>query len=297
MTQTLEQTNNLVYTTSKTVGNETIYVSIRLNDECKNGHQDFSITGDIYVAGKPKADKYHIAGGCIHEEIEKHFPEFASFVKLHLCDYAGIPMYAVENGFYHLRNGFNNTKPENKSFKNEFCEYYRITSKQFDVLNTSRNQLQYALNIQNLGIIEQWKAEADKAIEYLEQLTGESFLVDSKRTQFNAPTDEQIKEEHEKQKNGYYTPEAEAKREAEKAIGIIEKLAAKRDKEINKATTEFEVKKQVLLIGGEKALDNCIFYNHTNTLSFNWRSYDMISEELINKIKSEIVLPEGVTIK
>ena len=75
--------NDLRFSTSKTVGNETIYVKIRLNDECKNGHQDFSITGDIYKAGEPKTDSNHICGGCIHEEIEKHFPEFKIFINLH----------------------------------------------------------------------------------------------------------------------------------------------------------------------------------------------------------------------
>ena len=70
-----------------------------------------------------------------------------------------------------------------------------------------------------------------------------------------------------------------------------------RDKEIAKATEEFEVKKQVLLIGGEKALNNCIYYNHSRTLSFNWRGYDRISEELYNKIAADINLPEGVKIE
>ena len=42
------------------------------------------------------------------------------------------------------------------------------------------------------------------------------------------------------------------------------------------------------MIGGEKALDNCIFYNHSQTLAFNFRSYDNISTELIDKIKQNI---------
>ncbi len=53
----MKQSNALRHTATKTVGNEVITVKIRLNDECKNGHQDFSITGDIYEAGKPMADK------------------------------------------------------------------------------------------------------------------------------------------------------------------------------------------------------------------------------------------------
>lgn len=298
-TQIQEKTasKSLKFKTSKVHGENNIFVSIGLDDECKNGHQDFSITADIYKAGKPKIDRYCIMGGCCHDEILKAFPEFKIFVNLHLCDWEGIPTYAVENGYYHLTNGFNNTKPESSKFKSEFCEYYRINSTQFDVLITSKNQLQYALNIQSSGILTQWKEEAKKAIELLEQMTGKEFLIDSVKTQFHAPTPEQIKEEEEKQKNGYYTSVAEQKRELAKQDALIAKLKDQFDKEISKAKIEFQVKKQVLIHGGEKAFNNCIFYNHTQELTFNWRGYDMISSELVDKIKSSAKLPKGVTIK
>lgn len=299
ITSTTEKSksNSLIFKTNKVVGRKDITVTIRLNDECKNGHQDFAITADIYEAGKPKTDRYFISGGCCHDDIAKAFPEFIPFIKLHLCDYEGIPMYAVENGFYHLRNGFNNTRPEDSDFKAEFCEYYRITKDQFDILNASKNKLQYALHLDRLGILAQWREEANKAIEQLEQLTGKSFLVDSVKTQYHAPTPEQIQAEQEKEESGYYTPEAEAQRAKQEESKIIAKLEAERNKEIKKANTEFEVKRQVLIIGGKKALDNCIFYSHSNTVAFNWRGYDQISEELIKTIADQIILPEGVKIE
>ena len=207
-TTTTTQTNDLRHsiTATDSEGNK-IFIKIRLNDECKNGHQDFSITGSIYEKDKPTIDRYHIAGGCIHEEILKSRPDLKIFVNLHLCDWEGIPMCAVENGFYHLTNGFNNTKPENLKFKDEFCEYYRITGNQFDSLKTAKNQLQYALMLQSLNILAQWKKEALTAITTLEIMTDKTFLADSKKTQFNYPTDEEIKEEETKQINGYYTKE------------------------------------------------------------------------------------------
>lgn len=290
------KTNSLYHRVTKNLPNGArIHVEIRLNDECKNGHQDFAITGSLY-------EKYDRPGnpsmsGCIHEEILKHFPEFRPFVDLHLCDYKGIPMHAGANGYYHLTNGFNNTKPENPKFRAEYCEYYRITPAQFEALKASKNVIQFSLALQNLGILEQWEKEANRAIKLLESLTGNEFLVDSKRTQFVEPTPEQIKEEEEKQKNGYYTPEAEQQRENEKQAAILQKLEAERDKDINKAQTEFEVKKQVLMIGGKKALDNCIFYNHTQQLTFNWRGYDHLSTEAVQHIMDHIQLPEGVTVK
>jgi len=301
MNTTLEatqKTNDLRHTITTTdIEGNPMTIKIRLNDECKNGHQDFSITGDIYQKGKPKIDRYYLSGGCIHEDILKVMPELQIFVNLHLCDYEGIPMYAVENGFYHLTNGFNKTKIEDKTFKIEFCEYYRIDAMQFDVLSTSKNQLQYALLLQSLGILAQWKIEANKAIELMENFTGKTFLVDSVKTQYHAPTLEQINEENKKQLEGYYTIEAENEREKSRQGEILKKLADDRDKAIKKHTNEYEVKKAVLLIGGEKALKNCIFYNHSNELSFNWRNYDNISNELIEKIKAEIKLPKGCIIK
>lgn len=298
VTTPTEKTNSLRHkiTTTDKDGNP-MYIKIRLDDECKNGHQDFSITASIYEKGKPQTDRYFIAGGCCHDEIIKAHPELQIFVNLHLCDWEGVPMYAVENGFYHLTNGFNNTKPEAANFKTEFCEYYRITGKQFDTLKTAKNKLQYALMLQSLGILKQWKEEATAAIDYLESMTGKIFLPDSKESQYHAPTPEQLKEEQEREAAGYYTPEAEQQREQAKQAGFLAELEAERDKVINKANEEFEVKKQVLLIGGKKALDNCIYYNHSRTLSFNWRGYDRISPELYTKIAAEISLPEGVQIE
>jgi hypothetical protein len=297
-TQTLSKTSNdLRFSTSKTVGKEFISVNIRLNDECKNGHQDFSITGDIYEAGKPRTDRYHISGGCIHEDIEKHFPEFTPFIRLHLCDYKGIPMHAGANGFYHLRNGFNNTPIESKNFKAEYCEYYRITPQQFDTLKTSENEIQFSLFLMSLGILSQWEYEASKAIATLEEMTDTKFIVDSKRTQFVEPTTEQITEEEKRQATGYYTPKAKEQRKQADIEKELTKLAEERDAEINKATTEFEVKKQVLLNGGKKALKNCIFYNHSKTLSFNWQSYDKMAIEELQPIIDKLQLPEGIKIE
>lgn len=186
---TANKTNDLRHTIITTDSDDNyMKIYIRLNDECKNGHQDFSITADIYEKGKPKTDRYFIAGGCCHEEIIKARPDLKIFVNLHLCDYKGIPMYAVENGFYHLRHGFNNKYAAN--FKDDFCEYYRITGSQFEKLKAAKNQLEYALKLQSLNILKQWEKEANTAIDLLEKMTGKKFIVDSKKTQFNLPSTE-----------------------------------------------------------------------------------------------------------
>ena len=65
-----------------------IAVKISLDDVCKNSCCNWSITADIYRKGK-NGRWYDFGGGCCHEEILKHFPEFQKFVDLHLCDCHG----------------------------------------------------------------------------------------------------------------------------------------------------------------------------------------------------------------
>lgn len=284
------KTNSLKFRATKQISKDKkITVNIRLNDECKNGHQDFSITGEVTERGRFEM------GGCIHEEIEKHFPKFKIFINLHLADYEGIPVYAVENGFYHLRNGFERAE---KGQKATFCEYYRVTPQQYDELNKCDNTIQYAVKLDKLGILKQWKEEADKAIKFLEELTGNEFLIDSKKSQYHAPTPEQLKEEEEKQKSGFYTPKAKQERENQKIREKIEEMEEEANKKIESIKKELEIQKMIFLAGGERALDNTIFYNHSNEIKFNWKTYGkQLSPEEIEEIKSKLKLPEGITFK
>ena len=274
-TTTIEQSNSLIHTIDTNNSEVNMRIKIRLNDKFKNGHQDFSITAIFWEVGKARNDHNMIGGGCCHDEILKHRPDLQIFVNLHLCDFTGCPMYAVENGFYHLTNGLNNTKPNDAKFKPEFCRYYRITAEQFDVLAQSENKLRYAINLQKLGILLQWMDEARQAILLLEHLTGKKFLIDSVKTQYTAPTAEQIADEQTKEKEGYYLPSKIQERK-DKALqdaknAEYSKLIAERDKEIAKANREYEVKKAVL--DGGLSLDNFIYYSHSNEGCFNWLNY------------------------
>lgn len=59
----------------------------------------FSLTVDIHRKGFPDQCQ---SGGCDHETILKYYPQFADLAELHLSDIDGVPMYAVENGWYNL---------------------------------------------------------------------------------------------------------------------------------------------------------------------------------------------------
>ena len=282
---------SLIYKTSKTKGGLNVFVEIRLDDECNNGHQDFSITASVYEAGKPTTERNMISCGCCHEDILKVFPEFKTFVDLHLCDWEGVPMFGASNMSYHMENGFNRTKPDADNFETEFCREYRVSKEQFASLRTAQNELQFAVMLQELGILKQWKEEANKAIKLLESLTGGTFEPASVKSNFKAPTAEALEEEKQKQASGYYTEEA-------KALEEFTKLEEGAERAIAAIKLELLVKQRILKVGGKRFLDNCIFYNHSKEIGVNWRSYgDQLTEKEICKLKQEIVLPAGVDFK
>ena len=68
---------------------------IRFDDECGNGHNSFTVTGEIFRPGARDIE----AGGCIHEDIAKHFPTLAHLIKWHLCDVSG-PMHYIANAVF-----------------------------------------------------------------------------------------------------------------------------------------------------------------------------------------------------
>lgn len=287
-TTTTEQSNSLKFnkvTTDKD-GN-TLIINIRLDDQCKNGHQDFAITGTLYEKGKPKTDRYMIRGGAMGDYIAAEHPEFAIFERLHLCDFNGVPMHPTANMHYFLRVGFNNTKRNDPKFPTEFCEYYRMNMAQFEAIKDAHNEIDLSILLQSTGVLKQWKDEANEAILLLENLTGKKFVNDSKKSQLVLPSEEAIKEEEEKVKSGYYTPEAMKERQDAESKKKIEELEQEREKELNKVNLEYNAKKAVLVYG--LPVNNFIFYSHTLEGCFNWKSYEkqITPEELEQFLNSE----------
>jgi hypothetical protein len=80
-------------------GAKKIQVTLRFDDRCGNGHNTFSVTGQTWEKGGQFGYWKEAAGGCIHDEIEKYFPEFAHLIRWHLCSTDG-PMYYIENTTY-----------------------------------------------------------------------------------------------------------------------------------------------------------------------------------------------------
>lgn len=72
----------------------TLSVELRFDDNCRNGHETFSITGEVRSLARWEA------GGCLHDDIAKVFPELAPLIKWHLTSTDG-PMHYVANTCYH----------------------------------------------------------------------------------------------------------------------------------------------------------------------------------------------------
>jgi hypothetical protein len=76
-----------------------ITITLRWDDECKNGHNTFSAYADIikFKAGKWLDDQF---GQCV-AEMREHFPELAHLLKWHMCSDDG-PLHYIANTLYHV---------------------------------------------------------------------------------------------------------------------------------------------------------------------------------------------------
>lgn len=294
------KTNKLSYTASKNyVENGTtcrIDVKIQFADECKNGVCSWSITADIY--GKRQNGRFvWCSGGCCHDEISKHFPEFSKFVALHLSDCYGAPLYAVENGYCHMKN----------SSKETVIDYLRVTEEEYNVLRDASDEAYFKYLLYSMGIVNRWNEEAKEAVKELEALTGNEWVnpyeYDKERKHIEAFTDEEAAEMNKRIDSGYYTPEAMKERKEKAAQKAYEKKRAEIIAECERKVSKLEEEKTVKLYILDSGLpvDNVIYYEHKKEVVFNWLEYkDKISQDVFIDFLNNVdysKLPKGITFK
>lgn len=134
----------------------------------------FSATGEIWektdMKHRPRGNEDYkrkegavwqwSMGGCLHDDLLKHFPEMKLVVDLHLSTVQGYPMYHIENGRYHL----------NKKFE-VGVEYLRITEEEGKKLLETNNRAYrygFAELLDRIGITTRWQEEARQAFDLLE---------------------------------------------------------------------------------------------------------------------------------
>lgn len=281
--------NYLKYNTEQRIGDKIVCVHISLDDDCHNGHADFSMTGEIYNGYK--SDARMISGGCCHEAILDVFPEFKIFADLHLSDCQGTPMYAVENGYFFFKRGeYDKVKSNLRLTDNELSS----------LIGNVSDKEHFVYQLHKLGLPQRWKSEADEAIKQLEELVGYEYEDTSTNLRGLGLTEEKIADTERKESEGYYTTEAIAKRREEKVERkkkeAIAEVVDVFNKKTKKAREEMNIKVYILENG--LPIDNFIYYDHRNTGVFNWLDWkDKITQEQFvdfydNLDRSQ--LPEGI---
>lgn len=268
-------------------------IEISLDDDCKNGHQDFSLTGTCWEKGKLCIDRNMKFGGACGDTIIKLFPEYEIFERLHICDFNGAPMYAVENGMYHAK----------RQGKDSLQNYLRLTELEAETLMQYLDEkLAFRFHLENMGIVARWKEEANEAIKKLEELTGKEFENVSTKSHYTPLTEEEHNEYKEKQLQGYFNADKIQERIEQKMQDKkrkqIEKLKLAAKTEIDSINTELNIKLAILDAGF--SIDNFIYYKHKNEGKFNWLdSQDKLTKEDFDNLLTKIdksKLPENINL-
>lgn len=170
----------------------------------------------------------------------------------------------VENGYYFLQKD-----------KKQAKGYLRVTDEEMEILSKCDNKEYFKYQLFALGIVERWQEESRKAIQALEELTGDVWV--------NPYTESAIQERQ------------EAKRiaEIEKRKNEVIKTFEKRT---NKETKEKDVK--LAILGAGLLSDNYLYSVEDNNVVFNYyRYHDKVTEEEYNNMLKNIdysLLPEGI---
>lgn len=286
------KTNNIGRTETMRIGKFIIEIRARLNDECKNGHEDFGLTYDMWE--NVVSNKTWCAGGCAagndDQIVRKAIRTFGlePVERVHLSDMNGVPMYPTANAIYHAKNsGFE-----------VFRDYLRLTDEEAKQAFYIDDEFGLYVWLLDNGIIERWKNEANEAIKAI--INGRDIEFESTATKPQGHwyfkhdvTEGAIRAQRDLIRDGYYTPERYGQhRENETLNACMKSLNNSMEclqRRIDEAEMDIkfkcalrdiicehvaEFKKPILLI------DNSIFYQHKNEIAFNWRNFsDKVNDE------------------
>ena len=240
----METKNKIIHKIS--VNNEKFnyLIKIQLSDDCKNGHEDFSITATFWQIGKPRNDVYFIVTDCYHDEILKVRPDLKIFTDLHLNQFTGYPMYYIQNAFFNLKNEYNSAMT-----KTRFMETYFVTSEQYnELLEKANTEDEFGfLLIKKFKNNLIWEDLAKKAIQKLEKLTSLKFSSTATRVysiekwqKLEFPEDWFEEHNVERRKKEKLLSEQNEK---------ISAMKKNHDRKIEEMNNEFSIKKSLMQLG------------------------------------------------
>ena len=287
----MADTNSIHVKMVRVKGRYSYDIELSLDDDCKNGSEDFSIVGYKYPKGKPHTDCYCVIGGAIGHELSKVFSDLKLFSVLHLASFDGVPYGVIGNGMYFMT--------EDKWPVEKWCSCYNTTPEYYSALYPFRyDAIGFQQQTISLGLTEKWKKMADEAIAKLEKLSGNHFVSKATKPSMKQYTEEELASYKEKLASGYYTEEAVEKR----ALAVFNHawdLCMQRDREykdnqIRKIEQEYSVCSAVKTVLKEEGIpanfDDFIYYEHTNTVNFFWHSYSgYVTDDVKEKVRKAIV--------
>lgn len=253
---------NLVLSERKNVNGKTYILTVKLSAE--RGIFDVRAEANKMIFGSWRTV---YTGESSKEIIKKYFRGFGIFAALDGCDFFGAPIWAIENGLCNYK----------EHGAQKAAESLRITEAEA-VQMFSANDPDYAVyQLDKLGIAGRWASEALTAFNLFEEKTGQKFDFDVTTTKSHIRPLTVIQAEEIKNKiaAGYYTAaaidqraaEAEENRKKEERAALYNRYA----EAIKKAEEERKI--MLLLFDTFGTVDNIIYYSHSNTIGFNWKSY------------------------
>jgi hypothetical protein len=226
------KTNTLKHSITVTTATQRTKIKIRLSDDCRNGHEDFSITADVDEKDARGIWRERMCG-CCHEHILTLRPDLKPFVDLHLSAWQGVPMHAMADAWYwfagifpdNLGEKYTGATGSSRKSPDEchriFVEHLRITPQEAHALIDASPRTKEELHalLEDMSLPARWQSEAAAAIRQLEEWTGNTF--ESKATRgFWEPLPQDVREEIKALRaSGYYDPaQADAGEEVDDAV-------------------------------------------------------------------------------
>lgn len=227
-----------------------LVVKLRWDDECSNGHKTFSITGEAYYR-KPFSDRNMAAGGCIHDEIAKHAPEFRDCIPFHLVSEDG-PLHYEANTLYHVECGEFDYARSSAVWPEATEDMLKRTSCETLIHRLPEIMTGFYDMLANFGLLE--KEDIPIKLDWLKQF---------KRTEDDPLplyTDEELSE----------LREIKAKQKQDRLSERAKKLIDDAHKENEHNLYEAKTQAALLRVGFDP--ENLIYYKHSGEWCFGWRS-------------------------
>jgi len=305
------KTNKIVREETAKYGNITVRLTASIDDDCKNGLEDFSLT---YCKWEDRFGRKDVTGGgCAAGSEDKYVRRalrkfgLEPVEKVHLSDFNGVPVYPTANAIFIAKE---------RNFES-FRDYLRLTDEEARVAVNIDDEFGLYVWLMDNGIIDRWKREANEAIAAI--INGRDIEFESKATKpdghwyFKHPvTEGAIRAQRDLIREGYYNHEKSEKRAVERNLAEclkqIDGDIERSQERINEEEMRIKIKQAMRDVLEEHfvefkrpklLIENCIWYSHRNEIAFNWRtnSEKVIDEdyELFAKYLEPFLKENGLT--